>query len=125
MIRNPLLPGSTTGSEARAINEQWDGVGVSGTVTSEARAVLWSGGVMTDIGETADFARTTALAIDSSGDIVGFGLAGRDEAAVRFAGGQVILLLAEVSNSRDWQLQSACSINTDGTMVGEGCFHGK
>lgn len=118
-----VLPGGRT-SLAFAINDRGHVVGRADTASSNAHAFLWSGGTMKDIGESAAFTDTVASDINGQGEIVGYGANGSLSEAVRFADGDVIPLLSEVSNPEGWQLTVASGISGDGTIVGTGLLDG-
>jgi probable HAF family extracellular repeat protein len=73
----PLLPQDSAGA-ATAINDRGQVVGISGDCgtavggVTARNAVLWEGGIVTDIGNLGGVAWNTPMAINEHGDVVGF-----------------------------------------------------
>ena len=80
----PLIPGDTSGA-ATAINNKGQIVGISGICDQAVgrrtakHAVIWEGGVPTDIGNLGAELWITPMAINQGGDIVGFGATSADD----------------------------------------------
>ena len=112
---------SNTGvdSEATAINDKGQVVGVSGTASNNA--FLYSGGTMTDLG-TLGGSGSTATGINESGQIVGWSMTTDDSAqhAYLYSGGTMIDLNSLIDPNSGWTLVWAHAINNSGQIVGEG-----
>ena len=80
----PMFPGDTSGA-ATAINNKGQIVGISGICDqavgrrSAKHALLWDGGTFTDLGNLGAELWITPMAINQSGDIVGFGATSADD----------------------------------------------
>ena len=101
-------------------------VGTSQRADGVRRPTRWvvdaSGAVLTreDLGSLTPNGTGYALAMNSSGDIVGT----CDYTAVRWRAGQAIDLNGAIAPNADWVLQKAWAINDAGVIVGVGARHG-
>jgi len=100
---------------AYAINDKGQVVGKSDTETGEEHAVLWDGGVITDLGTANPNHRTAAYSINEQGQIVGYRC---DE-----YGGAVLFDATGMGGNVDLgtlggDMAYAHSINDDGQIVG-------
>jgi probable HAF family extracellular repeat protein len=123
------LPHETTASMANAINHGGEIVGWSSNPNT-SHAFLWSAQTgMTDLGVLDTNGFSNALAINSSGEVVGVvGVVGnnpnyRPFVWTKTAGMKDLNHL--IPSGTGWALQFADSINTSGQIVGFGLLHGQ
>jgi probable HAF family extracellular repeat protein len=128
----PALPGAPTGDAgATAINVSGRIVGWSGIAgTSGAQhAVLWSGGVLTDLGTIDGIAYNQANAINRTGEAVGTAdprcqPCVHPVAWLREPSGTLTDLNSLVPARSGWTLRQANGINDRGQIVGAGLHNG-
>ena len=120
----------TTGgcsSYATAINSWQHVVGIA-TFPWGARAFLWSGGAMQDLGVLPGHTSSHANALNDLGDIVGYSTGPGPfpgvYRATMWSGGQIIDLNTRI-NALGWVLESATAINNTGTIAVQGRLNGQ
>jgi probable HAF family extracellular repeat protein len=118
-----------TGSIARDINESGKIAGQGQNPTGQARAFLWEGGQMKDLGVPAGGNLSRARSINGSGDVVGEWriLVNRQQRfkAFLWEDGQMKDLNALISAGSGWDLLGAQAINESGEIVGSGTINGQ
>lgn len=119
-----VLPGKSI-SQAFAINAKGIVVGDSSNGDG-SKAFTWAGALV-DLDPSGRFDATTAVAINDSGEVVGWASEnGKSKSiAVRFAHSKVLRLDSEILNAEGWKLQTATAINNKGVIVGAGELHGQ
>jgi probable HAF family extracellular repeat protein len=116
------LKGYSSTSQANWINDAGEIVGESDSQTA-SHAFLWREGVMTDLGTVANDACSTALAINSHGQIVGWGSADcfhEDHAFLWENGGPIVDLSTLLLPGSGVTLIEALFINDQGEIAGVG-----
>ncbi|MFO0957922.1 MAG: hypothetical protein U0800_10750 [Isosphaeraceae bacterium] len=108
-------------SQANAINDQGQVVGQADLSAGNHHAFLYDSGGMHDLGTLAGAFDSTALAINSLGQVVG----NSGGHAVLFQDGEVIDLNAFLPKDSGWILQTAIGINDVGQIVGTGTLDGQ
>jgi probable HAF family extracellular repeat protein len=121
-----LLVGSGD-SVARGINDNSDAVGYARYGLSNYQAVLWHQGTATALGTLAGEILSAAYDINNSGLIVGVSNVGGSSRATLWQNGLAFDLnefLPPDLLAAGWELNSALSINDDGSIVGNAVNYG-
>src|SRR6266545_5119175 len=107
------LPG-TDHSTAFAINERGDVAGTSGS-PSGARAVVWRGGIIQDLGVLSGDSQSEAVAINNVGEVVGRSSSGAASRAVLWTASGAIQSLGTLPGGL---YSRAFALNEPGDVVG-------
>jgi probable HAF family extracellular repeat protein/T5SS/PEP-CTERM-associated repeat protein len=111
-------------SEAQAINENGQAVGLARLAGGTTfHAFLWAGG-MQDLGALT-FANSIAYDINDEGQVVGALQTGQNSHAFVWADGQMQDLNNLIPANSGWVLQEARAINNKGRIVGFGTINGQ
>lgn len=109
-------------SVARAINQNGDAVGWKNVGLNIDHAVLYSGGVMTDLGTLAGIGSSAAYDINRAGQVVGWSqVAGKESRAFLYVHGRMADLNTLVDPALGWTIEAAYAINDRQQIAAYGC----
>ena len=124
-VLHALSPLAGSFARAAAINASGIIAGYSSTVAGPLHAARWRSDTTVDDLGTLGGPTSSALGINSAGDIVGRADIGPSQPhAFVFKGEQMIDLNTMIDDQSGWVLQAAYGINDNGVIVGEGLLNG-
>ncbi len=124
-VLHALSPLAGTFARAAAINNGGIIVGYSSSVAGPLHAARWRSDTEVDDLGTLGGPTSSALGINTAGDIVGRADIGLSQPhAFVFKDEQMVDLNTLIDDTSGWVLQAAYGINDDGVIVGEGLLNG-
>ena len=120
----PSLGGPTLAGWA--INDDGDVVGAATDSSGRSVSFLYKNGVTTPLTDLSGDLASTAFSINDTDQIVGCGIDPTNgPEALLWQNNQVVRLNDLIPSDSGWDLQSAVSIDDNGTIVGNGLFDGQ
>lgn len=122
--------------QAMAVNDLGQVAGSRGPILDKKsrygtfHACLWTGGKEVDLGVLPGGSYSTAIGMNDRAQVVGdaertLPKGNRLPLAFLWQGGHIYDLNTLIPNGSGWVLQTACSINNRGQIVGTGLYRGK
>jgi probable HAF family extracellular repeat protein len=119
------LASFTTGSQAIAVNESAQAIGMCNDANGVVHSFLWNGKKMTDLGTLPGFRSTLAAALNDGGMVVG-SISEPNVAnhAFLWKAGTLYDLNTVINPASGWVLEVAFAVNNAGQIAGTGKLNG-